>query len=837
MTTLAAGELRAGGSASSDTRCTHCGLGVPAGLIEPGESKQFCCGACKIAHSAITAAGFEDYYALRERLDASPDRSKSSGGGFEAFDDPGFTSMHVTAEPDGSLSCELYLEGVHCAACVWLVERLPRVAQGVREARLDLGRSLVRLRWDPSAIGLSAAARALDRFGYRPHPATASSQRDARRAADRAGLIRVGVAGACAGNVMLLAAALYSGMLDGMDEGTRNAFRLLSAAIAFVSVVWPGRVFFTGAFAALRVRAWHLDMPIALALGVGLVTGVIHSVRGQGEVYFDSVTMLVFFLLVGRWLQDRGVRAAADSVELLYSLTPSAARRVEADGSVREVPSSTLEPGDLVELRAGEPSPVDGVIESGRTTVDASVITGEPRPVVSGEGDRIAAGSMNVSSTVRMRAEAVGVETRLGRVMRTIERLGRERVPFLGRADRMAGPFVIVVSTLAVICIAAWWRAGAELAIEHATALLIVACPCALALATPLVTAAAVGRAARAGVLVKGAETFERLSARRGGRLGGPGLVLLDKTGTLTEGAFRLLGCEGEASVLPMAAALERESSHPIAAALGEADDRGLSASGVSHVHGFGVVGEVSGPVSAGVRVAVGRAAWVAERVGAVPGEVLAAAERAAGEGHTSIVIGSSDGRFAAAVLGDRIRDDARAMVDALRSRGWRVGVLSGDREETVRSVAASLGIDGALARGGASPEDKLARVEAALADGPVVMIGDGVNDAAALAKATVGIAVHGGAEASLAAADVYVTEPELSRVVELFDGSRRTVLAVKRCLGASLAYNVTASSLAMLGLITPLLAAVIMPSSSLTVVCLALGARTFLRRGAESLR
>ncbi len=794
----------------SDVACSHCSLPVPAGLVEHASTEQFCCGACRIAYAAIRECGLDAYYELRRRLEVDPSPASASGSRFAEFDDPVFADRHIRPMPDGLRTCELYLEGVHCAACVWLVERLTRVVPGVVAARLDLGRSLVTLVWDPNAAELSAVARGLDRLGYRPHPATQHHARESRRQADRAALIRIGVAGACMGNVMLLAAALYSGMLDGIEESTRHAFRLLSAAIGLVAIFWPGRVFFQGALAAMRARTWHLDMPIAIALGAGTVTGVFFAIRGEGEIYFDSVTMLVFLLLFGRWLQERGMRAAADSIDLRNALTPATTHRVDADGTCRDVPTDAIEAGDTVEVRVGETCPVDGVIVRGTSHIDQAVLTGEPRPIAVGVGDAVPAGAVNTASVLRVRAEAVGVNTRIGRVLESIARLSRERLPVIGRAERVAKPFVVTVTSLAALCMLIWLHKGWEIALDHTTALLIVACPCALALATPLVTAVAIGDAAKRGRLIKGADVFDRMRLCN--------RVFLDKTGTVTRGRFAVLSIAGDEGVVPLAAAIERETPHPIAIAIADLDGA-LTAAETTVTIGRGVAGVIEG-----VRVAVGQRAFVESTVGTACGHLVADAAAATGAGHTAVFAADSTGRAAVIALGDQIRDDAPALIADLHARGKRVSILSGDDPATVRLIAAGLGLEEADALGGMSPDGKLAAIESALETGPVAMVGDGVNDAAALAKATCGIAVHGGAEASLAAADVYITADDLDQIVQLADSSGKIVSAVKTCLAVSLSYNIAASSLALAGLMSPLIAAFLMPTSSLTVVLLALG-------------
>lgn len=797
------------------TACAHCGLDVPPGLLQPGRESQFCCQGCRAAHAIIHGGGLERYYRLREQTARSPATPvRASGRAYTDFDDPAFASLYCRPSPGGLTAAELFLEGVHCAACAWLVERLPRLVTGVAEARLDLGRSMVRLTWDGHRASLSAIARALDTLGYPAHPAREGTARAIRRMDDRKGMIRLAVAGACAGNVMLLALALYAGVFGAMEPAWVSFFRWLSMAISLVSIAWPGSVFFRGALGALRARTLSLDVPIALGLGAGAAWCVWSTVTGRGEVYFDSLSVLVFALLLGRWVQRRRQRSTADAVELLFSLTPSAARLVEGD-AVREVPVEALRRGDRVEVRAGDSIPADGVVCQGRSSVDESVLTGESRPRPAAPGDQVCAGAVNLSSRLVVTVEATGEQTRAGRLMRLVEEGTRRRAPIVQLADRIAGCFLGIVVLAAAGTAAWWWRPDAARAIEHAAALLIVTCPCALGLATPLAVTVAIGRAARRGILIKGGDTLEKLAR--------PGLVFLDKTGTITHGRVSLVRWRGPEWVKPLAAAVESASSHLIARALvaGLGPASVAADATVIETTGRGIEGRV-----AGRDVIVGSDVFLRSRGALASSRLAGEAAKLAAEGLTPVFVAVNGQVEAVAGLGDAVRPDAAEAVAGLRRLGWRVSILSGDDPRVVAAVAAQVGIHDA--RGGMSPEDKLAAVTAAAAEGTAVMVGDGVNDAAALAAATVGIAVHGGAEASLAAADVHIGRPGLAPVADLAGAAQRTLAVIRRNLAASLLYNAVAGALAASGWITPLLAAVLMPMSSLTVVGLSVRARTF---------
>jgi P-type Cu2+ transporter len=918
MSTILANAALLNAQAGSDPRahvlCTHCSELVPAGLVEQSSPHQFCCTGCKIAYEIIHANGLDHYYALRDSTNspATPLTPAPASNNFTEFDDPAFAALYCRQGCAGLATVDLMLEGVHCAACVWLIERLPRLAKGVVEARLDFRRRLVRITWDPALTQLSAVASALNSIGYRPHPARGVSARALRTRDDRTHLIRLAVAGACAGNAMLLAMALYAGMFGGIEHEYRLLFEWTSVLIGLISLAWPGRVFFVSSLAAIRTRTLNLDLPITLGIAAGALWSIIAAIRGSGEVYFDSISVLVFLLLVGRFIQHRQQRWSADAVEMLFALTPTSARVLRSDGCggtgvppVRNGPAPTLSHdapsttnseaftkqtveravilpiesiavGDLVEVLAGETIPVDGTITRGSSNVDQSLLTGESRPVPVTIGDHAAAGSLNVSARLVVTCEATGESTRIGKLLNLVQEGAARRAPIVRLADRWSGRFIIGMLSAAAITFFYWLRIDPAAAINNAAALLIVTCPCALGLATPLVLTVALGRSAARGVMIKGGDTVERLS--------NPGIVYLDKTGTVTQGRTSLVDFRGSAETLRLAASLEAHSAHPIARAFVEAHQRLdptsslFIADEVRETTGGGIEGLI-----AARRVRVGSLTWIlnqresniasqtqggtgvspvrdsksveqnpqAAAINSQKTRSLSTAPRAmdaearrhaaafAAAALSPVCIEIDNEILGVAAAGDPIRDDAATSIARLRKRGWQVRLLSGDDPTVVTNVAQQIGLSTNEAAGGITPEGKLAEISRAkqlhaAANTPIVMVGDGVNDAAALAAADVGIAVHGGAEASLAAADVYINHPGLAAIVDLVDGSARTLRVIRLTLGVSIFYNAVAAALAIAGLINPLIAAILMPLSSLTVLFIAFKSRTFnLSRGA----
>ncbi len=804
--------------AAEAVTCAHCGLQVPRGLINPVSAEQFCCQGCRGVYQVLHACGLESYYKMRdsEGVEATP--PQISGGLYAEFDDPRFAALNIRTRNDGLAECEFYLTGLHCAACVWLVERLPRVVPGVVESRLDFGQSLVRVAWDSKQVATSRIARALDGLGYPPHAARGSDHRKLRTADDRRQLVRIAIAGAASGNAMLIALALYAGYFEGMEPIYTLLFRWVSMLIGIVSLAWPGSAFFRGAWAAIRTRTPHLDLPIAMALGVGGIAGVVNTITGQGEIYFDSITALIFLLLVGRFIQQRQQRQAAGALQLLFALTPGSARQVDGD-EIRDVPIEALQIGDTVEVRAGESMPTDGRIISGRSTVDLSLLTGESRPVAVGGGDTVCAGTVNLESVLRVRVDAVGEATRVGRLMQLVERCSAERSPSVQFADRMSGWFVLVVTLAAAAVFASWWPQNRLIAVDRAVAMLIVACPCALGLAMPLVLTVAIGRAARRGILIKGGEARERLAT--------PGKLFLDKTGTITQGRVALMKWRGPENLKRLVAAVEATSSHPIAraftATLGDGGDQRVSVAQVRQHPGGGIEARVNGRA-----ILIGSPSFAQSRGVALDAQSQLWTHEFCRASLTPVIVALDGVAVAAAGFADAIRPDARESIAALQAMGYDVAVLSGDQRQVVTQVAAEVGINAGAAAGQVTAEEKLAVVQAAMSRGPVFMVGDGVNDAAALAAATAGIAVHGGAEASLAAADVYLNRPGLAPIVELVGAARQVRRVLRRCFVASLTYNTFAIGLAAMGLIHPLIAAALMPLSSFTVVALVLGTRYF---------
>ncbi len=763
----------------------------------------------------LKEAGLSGEYYRLASLGSRP-VAATPGGDAEQLaelDSPVFLEGQTTALDGNARSVSLHLEGVHCAACVWLVERLPSEIPGVSSATLDLTASRLDLEWQPDRVQLSTIGAWLGDFGYTPHPLDQAAQRT--REAERRGLFRVGLAWALAANVMLIASAFYVG-LDAMEDARLfTAARWLSLLLATPAVFVVGRGFFQRAGMSVRLawrhRSWqhlHVDVPVAIGLGGGFAHSAWSTVSGTGEVWFDSLVMLTAALLTSRWLQDRSRRSAAEAVSRLHGALPTMAT-VVTDAGPESRPVTGLRQADLVRVVPGALFPSDGVLESGSSTVDRSVMTGESKPEEIGVGSIVLAGTRNLTEAVVLRVTAAGDSSRLGGLLRLAGQA--EDSPTVELAQRISGPFVAVVLLLAALSGALWLQLNPSMAVQHVVALLVVTCPCALGMATPLAMAVAAGRGAAAGVFIRNGAALERLSSAD--------LIVLDKTGTLTEGHPRIVDSHGDPALLDLAACLEEEIRHPVAEALRHARTRtDLTAHEVVSVAGFGLRGRVGTD-----HVLVGSPRWLAQEA-EDPERLLERVPALTEVGLTPIAIARNGQVGWIGGLGDSLRGSASPLVAFLKERGVEIHLISGDHPEVTRRIGASVGIEPDRIHSNCAPEQKREVIRGWRAEGrTVIMVGDGLNDAPALAQSDVGIAVDSGTQTNRFAADVVLTREPLVSLQNLLVASRHTMRVIRRNLGISLAYNLVAAALAMAGLVTPLLAAVAMPVSSLVVVGLSL--------------
>ncbi len=713
----------------------------------------------------------------------------------------------------------LFLDGLRCAGCVNRTERALREARGVVEAHVNYTSHRALVQFDASATTAEGLVETVRSLGYDATPYDpAALERPDERAA-RGALIRLLVAAFLAMNVMWIAVALYTGAYQGMDAEARRALRWVAIVLSAPAVFFCAWPFWRGAFLGLARGELTIDVPVVLGVGTSFVVSIVGTLAESEHLYMDSAAVIVFLILLGRTLEQRARARAASAVERLATLTPDIARRIGPAG-VEEVEPRQLRAGDRVIVPAGETIPVDARVITGRSDIDESTFTGESVPVVRSGGDGVTGGTSNLTGELIVEVTAPLDAGRLARLADLLERAQAERPEVQRMADRVAAVFAPTVLAVAAATAVIWVVRGAsglEVALTTAS-VLIVACPCALGLATPAAITAAIGRAASLGVLVKSGASLERCAS--------VDAVLLDKTGTLSEGRHRVeavLPARGtdEAAVLRAAALAEGASTHPLAEAIrDEVGARGLAAAPTGDGQLRPGLGVVWGEGAEAIRV--GSERWLVAEGVRLPQELVAEAKPLAERGLSLAWVARGFDALGVIACWDRPRPDARQTVARLSQQGCRVALVTGDHPGAAARAASATGITDVVSE--ASPEDKVGHVRRWRAAGQRVLVaGDGVNDAAALAAADVGVAMARGSDVTLHTADIVVRAPRLGALADTLALSRRTLARIRENLGFALVYNAVAVPLAIVGWLDPLLAAIAMSGSSVVVTLNAL--------------
>lgn len=785
--------------------CFHCGEAIPAGIDiairHDGRMQAVCCHGCAAAAEWIGRLGLGDYYRLR----SEPAQRNSGDADYSAWDRPALARLHVRQLAADRAEVVVLVDGLRCAACSWLIERALGTLAGVHEVGVNAAARRVQLGFDPSRVQLSQLLDALARLGYAPHPLTAEALDSLRQRESRSALKRLVVAGLGSMQAMMYAVALYAGVFDGIDPAVRDFFRWVGFLVATPVVLYSAQPFFTGALREWRARRLSMDTPVAIAVALIYAASLYETLRGGHEIYFDSVSMFVFFLLIGRTLEMRARHRAGDVVDALARLQPALAERRMRDGndgSFETVGVHELEAGDLVRVAAGATIPADGALADAACRIDESLLSGESKPLTRRRGEAVVAGSLALDGPVLVEVQRIGADTVLAGIVRMVTRAAGERPRLARMADARAARFVVRVLVLTSLVAMAWMHFDPSRAFAAALAVLVVSCPCAFALAVPTALTRAVAVLARRGVLVVEADALEALATADH--------FVFDKTGTLTEP--RIDRAHSHAvrgrfdDALRIAAALEQASQHPLARAVRAAagDDLPL-ANDLRETAGAGVEGEIDD-----VRYRFGLAAF---SIGATS---TGATDK--GGALPALVLADDAGEIARFAIDEEPRPGAMQMLATLREAGIGTEILSGDAAPRVAAMAAHLGVDHWQA--GARPEAKLARLAALRAEGRrVAMVGDGVNDAPVLAAADVALAIGDGASLAHAASGILLGGSRLGTLVEARAIARQTQRTLRQNLNWALAYNLSVVPIAALGFVPPWLAAIGMSASSIVVI------------------
>jgi Cu2+-exporting ATPase len=794
-------------AAPAAVACFHCGLPAPENsrwqAHIDGVSRTMCCPGCAAAAQAIVDGGFGDYYGSRTEYAAQP--------GDNAADAP---ELALYDEAGNSGDALFTIEGIRCAACVWLIERRLAHLPGVLEANLNVATERLQLRWDTAACKPSDVLRALRAIGYNAYPYDAQRHGEQLERARKKLFRQLFIAGLSMMQVMMYAVPAYLAGDGTMEADMAALMRWASLLLTLPAVVYSAQPFFRGAWLDLRRGMPGMDVPVALGIGAAFAASVLALLRGAGEVWFDSLTMFIFLLLGSRYLELGARRKAARTLESLQQQLPASALRMPAYPASRAtelVTASRLQPGDVILVQPGQALAADGVIVDGETEVDLALLTGESRTQRKAVGDLLPGGAVNAAQAVTVRVSCAARDSTLAMLVRLVERAGQGKPQAALWADKVAAWFVTALLALTVAVFFAWQLVDPARAWQAAIAVLVVSCPCALSLATPTALAAATDRLLRRGVLAVQPHVLETLERATH--------IVFDKTGTLTLGhpvvrTVQAFGKLRHADCLAVAAALEASNAHPLGIALrGACKTPARTAHEVQYAVGQGVEGLVDG-----VRYRLGNAVFV--------GQLAAcAAPVSASPFHTSVWLGTADGWLARFDLADGVRPEAAALVRYFKQRGKAVVLLSGDERGAAQAVATQLGIDGCEA--GRLPQQKLEYVRKLQQAGAVVaMVGDGVNDAAVLRGAHVSFAMGRGAVLAQLHADCVLLGEGLAPLHEAARTAQRTLGVIRQNLTWASIYNLAAIPAAAFGLLNPWLAGIGMAASSALVVLNALRLR-----------
>jgi len=778
-----------------------------------GSPRAMCCAGCAAVAQAIVDAGLSDYYRFRTERPSPRDGVPAALRDLDLYDREEIQRRFVHVADEHRREATLILENIVCAACVWLNERHLRRTPGVLGAHINYTTQRAQVVWDERHTKLSHILAAIAAIGYRAHPYEPSRARELAIKERRRRLRELAVAGVFGMQVMMLAEALYAGAFFGIEPEFVRLFAWLSLAMTLPVLFYAGAGFFRGAWRDLRARRAGMDVPVALGLALAFGASVAATLPGSafygGDLYYDAVVMFVFFLLVGRYFEFNARHRAQLAVDALAPDMPTLARRLDPNGEARDVAVTELKLGDRIRVAPGAQIPIDGRVVEGRSSVDESLLTGESTPRPRAVGEAVLAGSTNVESPLTLTVEHVGEATVLAGIQRLLARAQAEKPRIAQRADRAATVLVLAVLVAAAIAGAVWWQLDPARALPIVVAMLVVTCPCALGLATPVALTVAMHRLAARGLLVTRARALERMAEVTD--------VVFDKTGTLTHGRPQLvetqaLSDRAQGESLRIAAGIASSSEHPLSKALVSAAAKpALPATAVASSPGQGIEGEVDG-----VRYFLGAPDFVCEQAGIErPTQLLAAAQAA---GHSLVLMARAGQLEALFVLSDAIRPAARELVLDLKRSGYRIWLLTGDHRRAAERLAKTLRFDALRAE--LRPQDKVAVVQELQQQGRVVgMVGDGINDAAALAAADVSIAMGDGTRLAHSAADAVLLEGAISRLAGVFPVARRLRRIVRQNIGMSMAYNAVALPLAAFGFVTPWMGAIGMSLSSLVVV------------------
>ncbi len=785
------------------TGCFHCGEPVSTGsdftLEIKGIVQPMCCPGCQAVAQTILECGLASYYEHRTAPGIKGELVPSELAALTHYDLAEVQQEFVT-ETGTLREIQLSVEGLTCAACAWLIERHLMGLAGLHYVNVNTTTHRARIKWDPDRLSLSDILKGFAKIGYRAYPFQTHSQEALYAREVRSYMFRMALAGLGSMQVMMCAVALYMDLFISVEEEFMIYFKWISLLLSTPIMIYSAQPFYVGAWRSLKQGHLSMDVSVSLALIGAFVASIWATVFNTGEVYYDSITMFVFFLLLGRLLELRARRKASESSSNLARLVPIMATRIDADGE-HEVPAKTLRVGDRVRVLAGATLPADGIITLGQASLNEAMLTGEQLPLLKQAGDPVFAGTISTDAPLEIRVNHPIEESRLAQIMRLQDSALDDKPAIAQLADVLSRHFILVLLLIAAAVWTFWHFHAPERAFWVTLSVLVATCPCALSLATPTALTSATAHLTRSGILLRRGHVLDVLT--RANR------IVMDKTGTLTTGNISLVGVQplaelGEDECLAIARALEAYSEHPIARAFrskGADDAVLLAASGVTPVIGHGIEGRI-----AGKHYRIGSARWLglSDKQNAAQG--------------LAIYLADETRPLARFTLADTVRADAGALIQAFKAAGLQTTILTGDSSPQADTVARELGVDELVK--GVTPDGKLAYLKARETAGDIsIMVGDGINDAPVLAGAHASFAMAGGTDLAKNSADAILLADDLSRLLTARTLALRTRRIIQENFAWSIGYNLLVLPLAASGWLPPYLAAAGMSLSSLIVV------------------
>lgn len=777
--------------------CYHCGLPNQTGhdyqSIILGEPRDLCCPGCKAVADAIVANGLEDYYKFRTEPAMQGDTSITDTlNKLSVYDEPALQDEFVFDEGRHK-QIQLTLEGITCAACGWLIEKQLSHLAGIRQIAVNVQERRALITWEPSMLSLSEILIAIKRIGYDALPFHPDQHEASYKKEDKAFLKKLGLAGLMTMQVMMLMSGLYFDWFGNIEAETRQYFYWVALVLTTPVVLYSGSTFYLGAMKALSAKTVNMDVPVTLAVFGTYFAGLKSTLLARGEVYFESICMFIFLLLLSRFLEHRSRHRAAQISANMTHYIPVSATRLNTDNSVSTCLAKQLEPGDSVLVKPGETVPIDGVVVSGFSAIDESMLTGEFAPVEKKATSPVYGGTVNQSGTLTIRVTKTLKHALVNQIVRLQAQAMASKPKVAQVADTFSRYFVMGVLLVSVLTFSYWHWQGNPDAFWITISVLVATCPCALGLATPSALTCAMAKLNKHGMLLKRADVLEQLNTVT--------TIALDKTGTLTRGKFSiseqwLAPGHSQEHIATLTATLESRSEHPIA--------RAFVSDSLSAVEAFSVTpgGGVSGSIN-GEHYTMGSPEFCDVPLPPLPFT-------------PNVVLVNGQTLLAAFLVSDSLRDDARQTLDALTP--LKLTVLSGDTQQNVDTIARQLPVT--LAKGQLTPAQKYEEVTSLQAQGDsVMMLGDGINDAPVLASADVSVAVGSATDVAKTAADVILLGDSLLSVPTLLTIARKTRAKIRQNMLWALAYNALILPFAVTGILSPWMAVVGMSVSSIIVV------------------